>query len=88
MTIKRIKQTVPSAVELVEDHLIALPPDHANAMITVIFIKRLHHEADVLSMCDIYEGIVDDGAPKKFIYTLRSGETCECEIIISTHCLL
>lgn len=83
MTIKRIKQTVPAAVALVEDNLITLPPDYANAMITVLFIKRLNHETDVLSMCDIYEGIVDDGAPKKFIYTLRSGEICKCGIIIT-----
>ena len=75
MTIKRLKQHKPSAIELVEDHLILLPPDHANAMIIVLLIKHLSHETEVLSFCDLLENIVDDGAPKKFIHTLRSGKT-------------
>lgn len=74
VTIKRIKLHIPQAVQGVEDQLTFLPPDHANAMIVVLFIKHLNTETDVLSLCDILENIVDDGGPKKFIHTLRSGK--------------
>ena len=77
VTIKRIKIHVPLAVQGVEEQLTLLPPDHANAMIVVLFIKRLSTETDVLSLCDMLENIVDDGAPKKFIHTLRSGKENE-----------
>ena len=76
VTIKRLKQHKPSVIELVEDRLILLPPDHANAMIIVLLIKHLGHETEVLSFCDLLENIVDEGAPKKYIHTLRSGKTC------------
>lgn len=74
VTIKRVKQYASSAVERVEDHLASLPPDHANAMIVVIFIKNLSTETDVLSLCDILENIVDNSASEKFIQNLRSGK--------------
>ena len=74
VTIKRIKQHIPQLVEGVEHQLMSLSPDTAtNAMIIVLLIKHLNSETAVLSLCDILENLVDDGAPKKFIHTLRSG---------------
>ena len=75
VTIKRIKQHIPQLfVQGVERQLIELSSDTAtNAMIIVLFIKHLNNETAVLSLCDILENLVDDGAPKKFIHTLRSG---------------
>ena len=74
VTIKRIKQNIPKVIEGVENQLISLTSDAAtNAMIIVLFIKHLNNETAALSLCDILEDLVDDGAPKKFIHTLRSG---------------
>ena len=79
VTLNRIKQHPPAAghVRGVEEQLLLLPPDHANAMIIVLFIKHLTTDVDVLSFCDIMENVVDNSTSESFIHTLRSGK-CMC----------
>lgn len=73
ITIKRLKQHNPLAMAGVESKLASLDSHNANAMIIVLLMRNLSTEIDVLALCDLLEDIIDDGSPKTFVHTLRSG---------------